>query len=82
MHGEKETSLNRKEMGTEIGNCFGAVRQFQHYQRNNYPANGQKPKFIMVGASMTKKIRRKEINDEARDYDVLVKSFQEQQLKR
>eukprot|EP00794_Sanderia_malayensis_P003941 gene3941-4486_t len=59
----------------EIGNCFGADRQFQHYQRNNYPANGQKPKFIIVGDSMTKKIRRKEINDEARDYHVLVKSF-------
>eukprot|EP00794_Sanderia_malayensis_P003824 gene3824-4356_t len=75
MHGEKETSLNRKEVGTEIGNCFGADRQFQHYQRNNYPANGQKPKFIIVGDSMTKKISRKEINDEARDYHVLVKSF-------
>ena len=75
MHGGGETSKYKKQRETEISNRFGPNRQSQHYQREDYPARGQKPKFIIVGDSMTKKIRRKEINDEARNYHVLVKSF-------
>ena len=74
MHGG-ETSKYRKQRETEISNRFGPNRQSQHHQREDYPARGQKPKFITVGDSMTKKIRRKEINDEARNHHVLVKSF-------
>ena len=75
MDGGGETTKYRKQRETEISNRFGPNRQSQHYQREDYPARGQKPKFIIVGDSMTKKIRRKEINDEARNYHVLVKSF-------
>ncbi len=75
MHGGGQTIRNRKQMETEISNRYCPNRQPQHYQRDDYPARGQKPRFIIVGDSMTKKIRRKEINDEAKNYHVFVKLF-------
>ena len=62
-------------MEAEISNHFGINRQPQHYQRDDYPARGQKPKLIIVGDSITLNILRKEIDDVARSYPVLVKSF-------
>ncbi len=67
--------FDNKRMETNTSNRAGHNRNIQHFQRDKYSARIQKPKFIIVGDSMTKKIKRKEINEEARDYHVLVKSF-------
>ena len=55
-------------METDINNRFGPNRQFQHFQCNNYPARAQKPKFVIIGDTMTKKTKRKDVNNEARNY--------------